>query len=491
LSRRARAALVATLLTAVGCGNPDVCQGVSGTCVSLHVVGGGGLSRVDQLAVTLSGADVGGPKRTPSTPLAQSLPINVALTLHAAGATTVDVVAYLSGRVVGHGSSRVTINGGAHSAATLTLAPASTSGSGQDLSVAVVEDMAAAPADFYIANRDMAGSAKPLGAACAVDDQCGSGHCIDGVCCLTACNDACHACNLPSSLGECAPLANGVTPLPGHDNCGPDPVSGCMRDGACNGNGACRLYQGGTVCAASTCVSGTYSGPSHCDGAGSCVRPAASTCAPYVCKDTTQCWPSCTGNTQCQSPAVCNTSVSPGSCGLKANGAQCQGGGDCLSGKCTDSVCCTSSDCGKCAACNLNGQGTCSSVAAGGADPKNSCAMTDTSTCGTDGTCDGKGGCRFWVSGTVCAAGDCGGTNSNTPINYQCDGAGTCNEIDGAPCKPAGCTAGVCYDSCGDYEPLHYCQTNASYCAPGCGCFQPDGGDRNDNLCFKTKCGGC
>ena len=51
------------------------------------------------------------------------------------------------------------------------------------------------------------------------------------------------------------PLADG--PAAGHPTCGPDAKSTCMRDGTCDGAGACRLWAAGTVCGQSTCDSGT------------------------------------------------------------------------------------------------------------------------------------------------------------------------------------------------------------------------------------------
>src|SRR5579872_2188112 len=42
---------------------------------------------------------------------------------------------------------------------------------------------------------------KTLGSACGCDSDCDSGFCIDGVCCASACQDTCKACNVPGMMG--------------------------------------------------------------------------------------------------------------------------------------------------------------------------------------------------------------------------------------------------------------------------------------------------
>jgi fibro-slime domain-containing protein len=43
-----------------------------------------------------------------------------------------------------------------------------------------------------------------LGQACTANEQCGSGNCVDAVCCQGPCASVCMACNLPTSLGQCS-----------------------------------------------------------------------------------------------------------------------------------------------------------------------------------------------------------------------------------------------------------------------------------------------
>jgi hypothetical protein len=101
--------LAAVCATWAGC-TKDVCEGISGTCVTIHVVGVG-VASVDQLAVDLSGDLTDGPKRTPpTTPQERPLPVDVAATLPKAfsGSVTVHVVGYERGVVVGEGRSKPT-----------------------------------------------------------------------------------------------------------------------------------------------------------------------------------------------------------------------------------------------------------------------------------------------------------------------------------------------------------------------------------------------
>ena len=66
-----------------------------------------------------------------------------------------------------------------------------------------------------------------LGSPCAEDDECASGQCADEVCCDTACDGACEACNVSGVEGTCTPHAPGT-----------DPEDECMP-GVCDGGTAC------------------------------------------------------------------------------------------------------------------------------------------------------------------------------------------------------------------------------------------------------------
>ena len=73
----------------------------------------------------------------------------------------------------------------------------------------------------------------PLGAACTLTSQCTNGSCVDGVCCNTtaATCGQCNACNLPGSVGTCAPTSGG----------------------SCSDGNACTTAD---TCSAGVCVSG-------------------------------------------------------------------------------------------------------------------------------------------------------------------------------------------------------------------------------------------
>jgi hypothetical protein len=306
---------------------------------------------------------------------------------------------------------------------------------------------------------------QPNGATCTADTDCKNGHCADGVCCDTACNDACHACNL-TPKGTCTAVASGTMPSTGHPSCGPDPMSGCMRDGTCNGSGACRLWIGGTVCGAAACNSTTnaVTAQSTCDGTGHCVAGATTTCAPYVCQTATACYASCTGtNTGCAAGKTCNA----GSCGLKSNGATCSTNAECSSTFCADGVCCNSACTQACYSCNQSATlGQCK-VAPANTDPHNNCpAGTGTNSVCAPGQCNGAGACNQASAGTVCSNPSC----ANGTLTAQ----GTCS---GAVCNP-GATS-----SCGQYVCASSIACNTSCSTPN-DCILGD-------VCNASSCQNC
>ena len=95
--------------------------------------------------------------------------------------------------------------------------------------------------------------------ACDCDRECQTGFCVDGLCCRSACGEPCRACDLPSSLGDCAVVPAGRIPSDPAE-CSPSTPSTCGRDGTCDGRGGCRRYVAGTECR-----------PGQCDGDEDCV----------------------------------------------------------------------------------------------------------------------------------------------------------------------------------------------------------------------------
>ena len=112
---------------------------------------------------------------------------------------------------------------------------------------------------------------KPNGATCANDSDCGSAHCVDKVCCESACfggSSACHVCNSAGALGKCVNAAAGSD---AHSEC---KGSFMLCGGTCDGQGACAFAPAGKVVPDGRLPDGlgqiTKAG--MCDGAGN--RPA-------------------------------------------------------------------------------------------------------------------------------------------------------------------------------------------------------------------------
>jgi hypothetical protein len=259
--------------------------------------------------------------------------------------------------------------------------------------------------------------------ACDCDDECQSGHCADGVCCTSACDETCKACNLPSSLGDCAHVPAGGKPGDPSD-CTASAPRTCGQDGTCDGRGGCRLYVKGTECKAGTCDGDRVADIQTCDGNGNCSQTVSQTCPPYTCdKTTNRCAFACTTNAQCAASQECVA----GRCGTSANGAVCRSAEDCSSGYCVDGVCCNIACSGPCMSCNQTGSvGRCTVVTAGIEDPD--CDADDVSTCGHTGRCDGAGSCAFYSENTVCVPSSCSGVQENAP--RTCDGRGTCRSAE-------------------------------------------------------------
>jgi hypothetical protein len=170
-------------------------------------------------------------------------------------------------------------------------------------------------------------------------------------------------------------------------------------------------------------------------------------------------------------------------------GAACTAASQCASGHCVDGVCCDLACDGLCSACNLAGKvGRCSLVA-DGMDPREVCATEPASSCGRDGSCDGKGACRRYGAGTECRATSC--TGSTRTLASTCDGSGACVAGQTQSCAPYLCGAsGQCLDRCeGDQHCVSPSRCNANSCGKkplGGSC--DTNGDCDSNICQQNVC---
>ena len=78
--------------------------------------------------------------------------------------------------------------------------------------------------------------------------------------------------------------------------------------------------------------------------------------------------------------------------------------------------------------------GVCTPVPAGAADPTGQCQDQRAPSCGRDGVCDGRGACRLYAAGTVCANSSCSGGMARAAS--RCDGMGMCLAAPTVACTP-------------------------------------------------------
>jgi hypothetical protein len=198
------------------------------------------------------------------------------------------------------------------------------------------------------------------GDSCSADSTCGTGHCVDGVCCETACTSQCQACDVPGNAGICSTISGSP-----HQSHAPCASSGPGCGGTCDGShpDVCTYPPGGTPCA-STC-SGDEETDSTCDGKGACVPGSPATCRNNLrCNAATgACYATCSESSQCAGGYVC----AAGKC---APGAGCSdshtsqgptGAQDCrpytcdgVTGRC-NSACTTVDQCSAPSVCDFTG----------------------------------------------------------------------------------------------------------------------------------------
>ncbi|MCA9590226.1 MAG: hypothetical protein KC657_33210 [Myxococcales bacterium] len=252
------------------------------------------------------------------------------------------------------------------------------------------------------------------GAVCALHDDCASGICDQGVCCLTTCTGACRAC--APGTGQCLVVK------------GADDPNSCAGTDTCDATGACKKKLGqpcadNAACAGGFCVDGVCCDRAcagtceACDGAnrGTCETVAGRPHGTRACaSDGSTCGGACDGT-------IADACTFPGvqtGCGTR-----------CTDGARTAGAC--------------DGKGACVSQATRPCPGNYACA--DATSCRT--TCASDAEC---ARGYGCAAGAC------TPIAY-CDGDRTIIGADGkskTDCAPFRCDVATnrCRTSCEDVE---------------------------------------
>ena len=294
----------------------------------------------------------------------------------------------------------------------------------------------------------------PDAAPCTAGSQCANGHCVDGLCCDTTCEGSCMACSAAKkgsgTDGACGPVVGGTDP---DGDCDDQGEASCGRNGACAGDGSCRLYGVGAPCGTSACVGNAVKGD-VCNGLGTCVNdPSGVDCSPHVC-NANGCANPCATDQHCLNGFHC----SQGTCVAKAEtGQSCADATECKSGFCADHVCCSGVCDRVCETCNQPGNaGVCVPVTGAPVAPRPSCGGSGTCA----GTCDGTNAaeCAFPGSAVICST-SCAGGGTTTST---CDAAGHCVPGPALACAPYACDqdAKACKTSC----------VTKSDCVPGLEC---------------------
>jgi MYXO-CTERM domain-containing protein len=321
------------------------------------------------------------------------------------------------------------------------------------------------------------------GAPCENDSQCSASnpHCVDGVCCDTACKGKCQACNQQGSEGTCTVMPLGSQPVGDREPCKGD---GTACDGYCNGTDfdECEYPGRETRCSDDACdpVTNVATVGAFCDGVGACVMTDPVECAPYLCGDTA-CNGDCAADIDCTVDHVCRA----GRCVEKIeDGGACSRAAECESGFCVDGVCCNSRCDGQCEACNVGGKrGTCSAVTGAPVGSRPACAGSGDCA----GSCDGelRSACTYPGRDTPCRAAGC--TDGVATIAAVCNGRGACPAADQIECPSGVCEGPVCS---GDECVIDAHCPDGEYCvAATCQPKLPPGGQCTDDTdCASGYC---
>jgi len=331
---------------------------------------------------------------------------------------------------------------------------------------------------------------KGNGQVCASGKDCGSGYCVDGVCCASSCTTPCFSCNLQGKAGICSPLAINTT-----DSKAKPP---CTGKDACDGAGACKSALGQACTNNQSCSSGICMDGRCCDKAclGTCrscnISGKEGYCSPVSGARDSGCDDVCvscaagictalslgatvtSGAKTCSKGSVCD---GQGNC-KSALGKACTYNASCASGICMDGRCCDKACLSTCYSCNVTGkEGTCS-------------ALTGDRDTGCDDACVkcAVGKCTALPPGATVTSGAkiCSG-------NSSCDGSGNCKKVNSKTCsKGLDCTSDQCWDGrCCDVACDKTCRSCKLSQKEGTCSFIPQGKDPdNDCIGKHPLCGG-
>lgn len=289
---------------------------------------------------------------------------------------------------------------------------------------------------------------KANGVACSAGDECVTGFCAGTgnakVCCNSACTGACNSCGLAGSVGTCTPVPMGTEDAA----CSAMATNNLCTYGICGANGACATVNCSST---STCsADGNGIQGSTCNGTMTCgSSPTVVPCQGGFKCAAGACLTTCTEDTQCQPGNYCLA----GACVVKkATADSCSAGRECVTGICAQDVCCSTTCSGSCKTCAGANKGTCENVAPDGIDPAGMCVNASPLLCGTNGKCNGAGGCQYYGTDTGC--GTTCSTDKMSTVAMACNGAGSCVAGAATPCVGLMCaepTAGNA--SCTDPLP--------------------------------------
>jgi MYXO-CTERM domain-containing protein len=328
------------------------------------------------------------------------------------------------------------------------------------------------------------------GGGCSVDNDCETGHCVDGTCCNVASCGTCQTCN-GTAPGTCTAVTNA------------DDADTCTGINTCDAGGACKLKAGqscgtnGTVCASAFCADGvccnaactnscqvcakslgaTADGTCTTAAPGFAGRPACTavlcngnvaTCPANSCNGDAQCAPGyfCAGNATCQpvrsQGMACNSAAAPtGDC-LQAGCRECNSPGGCV-----DGFCCAGSCALGCEACDQT-PGICTVAPAGRSTRCVSYVCDGVATmCPTSCTSDAQ-----CATGYHCVSGACTAA-SGQGLGQTCSGDAQCLS---GHCVDGTCCDSACVGACNYCDGSGHCQAAApgtdprGACAGEAGC---------------------